>query len=583
MTQQKNRFAISISGAGGAGAVTLGAILLQAMGETGFYGMMSRSSGPQIRGGESAVMLHFSDQMIEVMASHFDLHFALDWRNFDRFEDEIQLTTASQVFYDASRDAYPNLPGLVKIVENNRFALPLNTEIKAIKGARANMFALGVLGNVLGLSYSALEKALKQRLAKKGDAVLLPSLAAVKRGMALLPSAQIIQNWQATPKQPKWRLSGNEAIGLGVLKGGVQFVAAYPITPATEVVEYLAPRIEKIGGCLLIAEDEMAAINMVVGGSFGGKPAMTATSGPGFSLMTEGMGLAVASETPVLVVNVMRGGPSTGIPTKSEQTDLNQALYGLHGEAPHIVVAPFSIRDSVLTAQWSLGLAEALQTLVVLLSEQSIGQSSVIADPVENVNFELKRQLTLDTNKPVEAAPYLRYLDTETHISPMVEVGQPGDFFTADGLEHSASGYPSSRAVDHHQQLQKRANKLTQFEYGTMAFEYRKPAKSEVLLITWGGCFSACEEAVSLLSEQGLGVALLGIRLIMPLDSVKMLSFCKAKAIKQIWVVEQNASGQLFHYLLGEKAIPKSACSFALPGPLKINAGQIVRVIRGEE
>ena len=154
---------------------------------------------------------------------------------------------------------------------------------------------------------------------------------------------------------------------MGALRGGIRFAAASPITPATELLEWLAPRLKTLGGGLLQAEDELASINMIIGGSFGGVPSLTATSGPGLSLMLEAMGLAVAAEVPATVVNVMRGGPSTGCPTKSEQTDLNVALYGLHGDAPHLVLGALDHADCILTTEWAVRLAEALQTLAVVL------------------------------------------------------------------------------------------------------------------------------------------------------------------------------------------------------------------------
>ncbi len=159
------------------------------------------------------------------------------------------------------------------------------------------------------------------------------------------------------------------------MRGGVRFAAAYPITPATEILEWLAPNLPQVGGVLLQAEDELASINMIIGASFGGTPALTATSGPGLSLMIEALGLATAAEMPIVVVDVMRGGPSTGIPTKSEQADLNIAVYGLHGDAPHLVLAPQSVADCLFTTQWAVHLAEALQTPAIVLSDQFVGQA----------------------------------------------------------------------------------------------------------------------------------------------------------------------------------------------------------------
>ena len=574
-----NRLAISISGSGGSGAVTIGNILLTAMAKAGFYGVMSRSAGPQIRGGESAVMLHFSDEMIEVMPDSFDIHFALDWRNFERFADEIPLNQDSLVLFDDSRD---KLPGLVKTSGATVQAFTFNPIIKSLENAKANMLALGILANTIGLSIDILKQALTKVFASKGEALLQDSMTVIQKGMTLIATGNLLQDWQPT-FQPKWLLSGNEAVGLGALHGGVRFAAAYPITPATEIVEYLAPRFEKVGGRLLIAEDELAAINMVIGSSFGGVPSMTATSGPGFSLMTEGMGLAVASETPILVVNVMRGGPSTGIPTKSEQTDLNQVLYGLHGEAPHIVVAPLSIRDTVVCSQWATGLAEALQTLVVEISDQRIGQSRAILDPVELTDLGLTRQIAHQTS-----VDYQRYQNTASDISPMALPGEPGLLYTADGLEHSPNGLPSSMAVDHQQQLEKRAHKLSQFDYGRRWAEVESLEEDEgqsgskdqdkVIVITWGSSFSICQQAVKELNSAGIATGLLALRLLMPLNADKIREMCQDKTIL---VVEQSYSGQFYHYLLSEKAIPQSALSFAQPGPLMLKSTDIIHQIKG--
>ncbi len=249
--------------------------------------------------------------------------------------------------------------------------LPLKTLAAAIPGGRLNMAALGAVGAIAGLPREALEAEARVALGKKGESLAAAAVACIHAGYAAAPARAIATG--ATGE--RWNLSGNEASGLGALRGGVRFVAAYPITPATEMLEWLAPRLDKVGGGLLQAEDELASVNMIIGGSFGGVPSLTATSGPGLSLMMEGLGLAVTSETPVVVANVMRGGPSTGIPTKSEQSDLNIAIYGFHGDAPHLVLAAFDIRDCVFTFQWAVRLAEHLQTVAIVLTDQSLGQS----------------------------------------------------------------------------------------------------------------------------------------------------------------------------------------------------------------
>lgn len=564
---------VSISGSGGSGAVTAGLVLLKSMANAGFYGYLSRFSGPQIRGGESAVILNFSDHPIERYSDVTDFHFALDWRGFERFGDEIPLDKSSRIIYDNTHEKLPDSVAKIgaEIIEVN-----LHEEVRKLKGSHHNAFAIGVIAAQIGLSFHAVSKAFQQILAKKGEDIAANTLDAVKIGYQLLEKEDsLIENWQPSFKS-RWNISGNEACALGALRGGIKLVAAYPITPASSIVEYLAPRLEKVGGSVLIAEDELAAMNMIIGGSFGGKPSMTATSGPGFSLMIEAMGLAVASETPVLVVNVMRGGPSTGLPTKSEQSDLNQALFGMHGEAPHVVLAPLSIADNVLTTQWAVGLAEALQTLVVLLSDQRLGQSRAIIDAIPAKAYGLKRKIL--TEKESNQS-YKRYAVMPDNITPMAIPGNESGCYTADGLEHTPTGKPSSAATDHLQQLEKRNNKITQFKYGEEWAEVLKAdQESQIIVLTWGSTFANVKQAIGELNAEGCSIELLALRLLMPLQVDKIKKLCKGK---QVIVVEQSYSGQFYHYCLGQGAITNSAVLLAKPGPLVLKTTEIKDFIMG--
>lgn len=563
---------VSVSGSGGSGAVTIGLVLLKSMANAGFYGYMSRSSGPQIRGGESAVIVSFSDHVIERNADSIDLHFALDWRGFERFSDEIPLNSESCVIFDNSRDTLPDMVAKTgaKIIE-----VDLKAQVKQIKESRPSTFAIGLLAAQIGLSLESVSQAMHQILHQKGKALEEDTFNAIKAGYTLLgEKSSLITNWQPS-FQPRWNISGNEACGLGALRGGIKLVAAYPITPASDIVEYLAPRLEKVGGTVLIAEDELAAMNMVIGSSFGGKASMTATSGPGISLMVEAMGLAVASETPALVINVMRGGPSTGIPTKSEQTDLNQALFGMHGEAPHVVVAPLSISDCVSTTQWALGLAEAMQTLVILLSDQKLGQSRAIIDAVPAKAYGLERKVLTETGSD---EPYERYALTEDSITPMAIPGNKQGLYTADGLEHTSTGEPSSMASDHLQQLKKRESKVSQFDYKDEWAEILTGDKmSRAIVLTWGSTFGSVKEAVTELNGEGISIDLLALRLLMPLRVEAIKELCEDK---QVIVVEQSYSGQFYHYCLGQGAISASSLSLAEAGPLVLKKTEIKDFIK---
>jgi 2-oxoglutarate ferredoxin oxidoreductase subunit alpha len=566
-TRRAHGLAVAITGSGGSGAVTTGLILLSAVARAGYYGLMARSAGPQIRGGESAAMVRFAPHPVRCMGDRFDLLVGLDWRNVTRFVDEIPLDGESVVLADPAVGPVP--PELLETGAQLR-QVPFKEQAAGIEGGNINMTALGALGAGLGLPLEALEAGALATLRRKGAKVVDAAVACVRAGYAAGPIG-----YHTPPPQPaaRWNISGNEASALGAVRGGVRFVAAYPITPASEMLEWLAPHLERLGGSLLQAEDELASVNMIIGSSFGGVPALTATSGPGLSLMMEGLGLAVASETPIVVANVMRGGPSTGIPTKSEQSDLDIALYGLHGDAPHLVLAALDVGDCVFTFQWAVRLAEHLQTVAIVLTDQSIGQSRAIADPPRAFDGDLPRLVAAPADEP-----YQRYALTGDGVSPMAIPGTAGRMYTADGLEHNPHGTPSSMARDHLAQLDKRRRKLADFDYGDDWAEFQ--GTGAVCLLTWGSSSGAVTEAAERLTAAGTPTRVVALRLIAPLRHEALRS--ALVGAERILVVEQNQGGQLFRYLHAEQVLPPHARSYARPGPLPLRPGEIVDALTPE-
>ncbi len=561
--------AVAIIGSGGCGAVTAGQILLLAVSRTGYYGLMTRSAGPQIRGGESAAMVRFSMHPITCMGDSFDIALGLDWRNINRFMNEIPLDEQSLVLYDPVFGEVPEcLAGSGARLRDVCF----KNHADAVEGGRVNMAAIGVLGAVAGLPLESLEFAVRAALERKGREVVEAAMACMNSAYKANVSGDIPALAHAQTPQ-RWNISGNEASGLGALRGGVRFVAAYPITPASEMLEWLAPRLESLGGSLLQAEDELASVNMIIGASFGGVPAFTATSGPGLSLMMEGLGLAVASETPIVVADVMRGGPSTGIPTKSEQSDLNIALYGCHGDAPHLVLAPLDIRDCVFTTQWAVCLAEYLQTAAIVLTDQSLGQSRAVVDPPQVFEPALQR---VRAKTPGDG--YLRYELTGDGISPMAIPGEPCAMYTGDGLEHDSKGAPSSLPGDHRRQLDKRLHKLENFDYSLHWADIR--GSGELCLITWGSVSGAVFEAAQHLNKQQRPTRVVALRLLYPLQRDALRTAWGGAC--ELLVVEQNQGGQLFHYLHSQQALPAHARSYARPGPAAMRPAEIIAAI-GQE
>ena len=333
------------------------------------------------------------------------------------------------------------------------------------------------------------------------------------------------------------------------------------LSPATELLEWLAPALGRVGGALVQAEDELASINMALGASYGGVPALTATSGPGLSLMIESLGLGVAAEIPVVVVDVMRTGPSTGIATKTEQADLNIALYGLHGDAPHLVVAPNSIADCIAATEWAVGLAESLQVPAIVLSDQYFGQARAVIDQPGSSGFSFRR-MTCEEEKDI----YHRYALTPSGVSPMAIPGTPGCAYTADGLEHSERGLPSSQARDHLAQMDKRARKLAQLDPGGAWASIE--GDGDTAVITFGSCTGAVREALA-----GAPVRIVSLRLLSPAQPAKLKK--ALEGVRRVLVVEQNHGGQFLRYLRSEYELPAQVKSLRRPGPLPFRPEEI--------
>jgi len=568
---QRHDVSLAIIGSGGAGALTVGNMLLTAAGRAGLYGMMTRSVGPQIRGGEAAALIRLSTEPVECMGASFDLAIAMDWRNANRFAAEMPMTSDSLAIGDPEGGEPPEH---IVAARARYLELPLGDLAKEIPGGRPNMIALGLAAGLLGMSAEEIDTVLVDKLGSKGEAAITASRAGVAEGLmqAGKIDASLSLAKSESDDKGRWLVTGNEATGLGAVRGGIRFAAAYPITPATEVLEWLAPALAKVGGTLVQAEDELASINMAIGASFGGTPSITATSGPGLALMIESLGLATASEVPIVVVDVMRGGPSTGIPTKSEQSDLNIAIYGCHGDAPHVVVAPLTIGDCLFTAQWAVHLAESMQVPTIVLSDQFLGQTYAVIERPSNVTFLTKRLVA----EPDAEAPYQRYLDTASGISPMSVPGTPGGQYTADGLTHTEVGIPSTATVDHEMQLDKRRRKIEDFDYGDHWASIE--GEGELAVVTWGSLFGPAREARRKLKAEGADFKLIGMRLLSPFDAGKLLD--ELKGASRVLVIEQTDSGQFHRHVRGHCDLPGDVKVLARPGPKVIGPDEICESIR---
>ncbi len=347
-------------------------------------------------------------------------------------------------------------------------------------------------------------------------------------------------------------MTGNDAVGLGSAAAGCRAMYAYPITPATDIMEYLMKKLPKLGGIVLQTEDEIAALNMVIGSAYAGARSMTATSGPGLSLMMEAIGLSGMTETPVVIVNTQRGGPSTGLPTKHEQSDLNACLYGTHGEIPKIVLAPSTAEECYYDTIRAFNLAEIYQCPVILMTDLALSQATQTVHYIEPVQPKLDRGSLQrlpseddDTvsilNDPERFIPFKRYELTENGISPRIVPGTAKGIHHVTGVEHSEVGRPSELTINRQEMMDKRLRKMKNMTI-PHSVGFSGPKNSDLLIVGWGSTRGVIEEAVERLSSE-FTVSHVHIKVLMPFPTEEMKDLIKD--VKHVLVVENNSTGQL--------------------------------------
>jgi 2-oxoglutarate ferredoxin oxidoreductase subunit alpha len=523
---------------------------------------MVKSFGAQIRGGESSIKLRIDASPVLSQGDKLDVLVAFNWEDYRKFKSELEIRDGAVVLCDSSdttpRDDIP----LDWSADPVLYRIPFKSIAKNQTGSglSKNMVMLGALAEMFALPAGAIRAALEDKFGRKGDKVVEINVRAFDAGAEYVrhevsmnegaPRLSYAKEGSAR-QEPKMVVSGNEAIALGALAAGIEFFAGYPITPATEIMEDLAKLMPLHGGVWVQAEDEIAAIGMTLGASYAGKRAMTATSGPGLSLMNEMIGLASLAEIPLVIVDVQRAGPSTGMPTKTEQADLQQALYGSHGDAPRVVIAPADVEDCFNVAADAFCIAEEYQLPVIILSDQFIGQRK---ESVPRLDPDRVRPCIRRLPDPGELKDYRRYTLTASGISPMSVPGLANGEYTAAGLEHDESGLPASTAEMHEEMTAKRFRKLEALRRDWKFTRRYGPPDADIGIIGWGSTKGAIKEAVQRAEAAGLRVTGLVPQLIYPLPYEDMDSFLKP--LRKVVVVEMSYSAQFLKYLRGTFKLP---------------------------
>jgi len=344
-------------------------------------------------------------------------------------------------------------------------------------------------------------------------------------------------------------LTGNEACAEGALAAGMRFYAGYPITPSSEIAEVLAEELPKHGGVFIQMEDEIASMGAIIGGSLAGAKSMTATSGPGFSLMQESLGFAAMAEIPCVVVNVMRGGPSTGLPTLPSQGDVMQARWGTHGDHPIIALAPFSVSETFNLTVRAFNLAEKFRTPVILLLDEILGHVNEKVKLVDPKSLALIER-TLPSDPPES---YLPYRHTDSGVPPMVSFGQ-GYRYHVTGLAHDETGFPTNNAKEIGRLIERLHRKIDQARDEIVQVDYTTMEDAEIGMVAYGSSARAARHAVRMAREAGLKVGLIRLQTIWPFADKEIRAY---KGQIKKWVVPEMNLGQMAHEV--EWAIAGSA------------------------
>lgn len=414
-----------------------------------------------------------------------------------------------------------------------------------------NMIAIGISSALINLPKELLNHFISEIFQKKGDGVIQSNIQAVEKGYDLTNEhlSHRVSSLEESDQKDQLFISGNEATAFGSLMAGCRFLSAYPITPASEVMEWLAKELPAVGGTVMQVEDEIAGICFAIGANYSGVRAMTSTSGPGLSLKTEALGLAGMTEVPIVIVNSQRGGPSTGLPTKHEQSDLQQMIYGTHGEIPRIVLYPSTIEDAFYVAAESFNLAEIYQCPVIVALDLglSMNKMTIPSFDVNRVGIDRGKLITNEEAAEYDEAFFKRYRLTEDGVSPRPIPGMKNALHLTSSNEHGEDGYisedPELRVKMMRKRLEKVKDAMIQEPYKLQSSGDINPENADVLLVGMGSTYGAIGEAMTKLNEQGKETyGHLHIQQLYPLPLDKLKSLFKNK---KIITVENNYNGQL--------------------------------------
>jgi 2-oxoglutarate/2-oxoacid ferredoxin oxidoreductase subunit alpha len=550
----KKTFSIGIGGAAGQGVATPGDIFAKIFSRRGLHLNAYNAYQSIIRGGHTFLTIRTGADKVTNMGDRLDLLIPLNQDAMNRHLG--LLTDGSACIYNADTIK----PGATK--EGVALcALPVSklADIARNKVAQ-NTLAVGAGLSMMGIGFQALEEVLSEQFKKKGNAVVSENVGIARAGYEYANANFRPFPWPLPMTENRYAVvSGNIAMAMGGAAAGVKFYCAYPMSPSTGVLHWMAAHARKAGIMVRQVEDEIGVVNMAIGAAHAGVRSMCATSGGGFALMSEGLGLSAMMETPVVVIDCQRAGPSTGVPTKTEQGDLWQMLGAAFGDYPRVIAAPIDIGDCFKIIPEIFNIADRFQCPGIVLCDLLLSEGRLSVDP-RNLDFaplvdrgELITSSTA-TSEPKGDGVYKRYRITESGVSPRAVPGVPGYAHTAASDEHDEDGVlisdeftnPTKRRT----MMEKRMRKVAGIEAAVSPPELSGARDADVTLIGWGSTKGVIEEACEILTEQGIPANQLQIRWLVPLHGDAILEILRAT--RHTIIVENNFSGQFARYLRSE-------------------------------
>ena len=520
---KRQDFVVRFAGEGGQGVVTASEALARIASEVGYHSLTFATFPSQIMGGPTYTQARISTSPVLSPGDELNVLVALNEEAYETHKGEV--AADGIILYDSSFTPSGN---------EKAIGMPFDDLAKEAGDARtANMVMMGALASLVDMPVKYLQEFIEKRYLSRGQEIVDANFRAIDFGIEKASESPFNLGELDSPNPPDYKQSmmkGNDAISLGAIRAGLNFYVGYPISPATTILLYMERNLVQEGKFVYQASSEIESINAILGGGYAGKKSMTATAGPGFSLMSEGLGLAWMAELPLVVVDVQRGGPATGLPTKTEQSDLFSAINPAHGDVSLPVIAPGNVEECFTAGVMSLNWAERYQGPVILLTEMSLAErvQNIKKPDLDTVNVE--NRIVYEGNNG-----YLRYDGFE--LSPMPIPGKPGSYI-ANGSEHDSMGDTTHLPSRHIQMTERRFSKLNLLKDGDFEEEN---TNSSIVLMPWGGSKGSVREAYNQLRDSGLDVGWLYTMYLNPLPEDLLI---KLRSKDLVIVPELNYQGQ---------------------------------------